>query len=98
VRELCDSDPREALALILVLVELAETPRLLEDIGAGPLEDLLHKHGPIVIDDVETHARSNPALVEALSNVWLVEGSSEHGRRLVSLGCRVVPVRPESDA
>jgi hypothetical protein len=93
VRELCESSPHEALTLILVLVELAETPRLLEDIGAGPLEDLLDKHAAIVIDEIESQVSNNAALRIALSHVWLREGTSEVGRRLVALGCRVVPIK-----
>jgi hypothetical protein len=99
IREVCDSNPREALAIILVLVDQADTAELIETVGAGPLEDLLENHGAAVIDAVESSARDNPSFRTALAHVWLTEsaGSGAVGERLVALGCRVVPVRSAGD-
>ncbi len=39
-------------------------------LAAGPLEDLLAKHGLMFIDRVETVAASNPDFRELLAGVW----------------------------
>src|SRR5271169_1955713 len=39
-------------------------------VAAGPLEDLLKKHGPVVVDRVEEESRKNDRLRLALSGVW----------------------------
>ena len=39
-------------------------------IGAGPMEELLGKHGPDFIDAVELEARRWPAFRQMLTNVW----------------------------
>jgi hypothetical protein len=98
VRHLCESEPKEALALILVMVEMADQPLLLKDIRAGPLEDLLVKRGADVIAEVEARARDNAPLRTVLSHVWISDGSGALNQRLVALGCRVVPIRPRDDA
>jgi len=41
------------------MVEMADQPLLLEDVGAGPLEDLLVKRDADVIAEVEARARDN---------------------------------------
>ncbi len=94
----CESEPHEALALILVMVEMADQPLLLERIGAGPLEDLPVKRGADVIAEVEARARDNAPFRTALSHVWISDGNGELNQRLAALGCRVVPIRPRDDA
>jgi hypothetical protein len=98
VRRLCESEPKEALALILLMVDLADQLLLLNAIGSGPLEDLLVKRGADVITEVEARARDNTPLRTALSYVWISDGSGALNQRLVALGCRVVPIRPSDDA
>jgi hypothetical protein len=97
VCKLVETSPHEALSLIFLLVSLADTPELLQDIGAGPLEDLLRRHGAAVIDAVESHAPDNPSLRTALSHVWYREGA-EVGGRLAALGCQSVPTKSRDDA
>ena len=53
VCHLCKSQPHEALGLVLELVNMADSSELLEDVGAGPLEDLLRAHGSKVIHQIE---------------------------------------------
>jgi hypothetical protein len=43
---------------------------LLGAIGAGPLEDLLRRHGEEAMDLIEPAADGIPALLTALGNVW----------------------------
>jgi hypothetical protein len=63
-------EPLEAWELICHLVEVASTNELLAIVAAGPLEDLLKKHGLEVITLVEESCRSNDRMRLALSGVW----------------------------
>ena len=78
--------PQEALALILVMVQVADQPLLLEDIGAGRLEDLLVQRDADVIVEVEARARDNAPFRTALSHVWISDGSGELNQRLAAPG------------
>lgn len=46
-------------------------------VGAGPLEDLLHEHGAELVGEVERRARRNPLFRQALGAVWLEQGALE---------------------
>jgi len=70
IRQLVEIDPDEAWKLICILVNKAPSDDLLAFIAAGPLEDLLHKHGLTVIDRVEEESRKNGRMRLALSGVW----------------------------
>ncbi len=50
--------------------ERSEAQRVVGNMAAGPLEDLLDKHGPDFIDTVETEARRDRRMEWALSIVW----------------------------
>jgi hypothetical protein len=41
-----------------------------EVLSAGPLEDLLAKHGPAYIDRIKSMARSNSEFARLLGGVW----------------------------
>lgn len=41
-----------------------------KNLAAGPLEDLLAAHGPVLIEKIETEARRNPAFNLLLGGVW----------------------------
>lgn len=53
-------------------------------VGAGPLEDLLHQHGAALVDEVERRALQDARFRQALSGVWLEHGvlDGEVQRRL----------------
>jgi len=42
----CDKQPRRAWRLLGRLADLATTPELVSDLGAGPLEDFIRSHAP----------------------------------------------------
>jgi hypothetical protein len=65
-----DKDPREAWPLILSIVNAAPSDDDLAALGAGPLEDILCKHGQSVIETIEAEAASNAKLRFALAGVW----------------------------
>jgi hypothetical protein len=94
---LCAAHPEEAWPLVLALINAADTDELLDSIGAGPLEDLIDKHGDRMIDRIEAAARDNPHLRLALKSVLLRDEASEVARRFVALGCEGVPISNGSD-
>lgn len=70
VDELVERDPDEGWRITCALVNRAPSDRALAIVAAGPLEDLLTKHGVAVIDRVEEESRKNDRLRLALSGVW----------------------------
>jgi hypothetical protein len=65
----CSGGP-EALDLVAALVRGADTDDDLGLVGAGPLEDLLTRHGATLVDDVDNLARRDPRFARALDSVW----------------------------
>jgi hypothetical protein len=74
--------PEEAWNVVLELVVQAPSERALFSVAAGPLEDLLVKHGDFLIDRVEKEANANPQLLRCLSGVWGNQLSSAVSKRL----------------
>ena len=68
-------DADETWELILELVQEATTDRQLWDIGAGPLEDFLGRHGQVWIERVEAQAFADPKLCYALARCWKAQMS-----------------------
>jgi hypothetical protein len=85
VHDLVDNDPDVGWRVLLLAIEKAEDDGALEAIGAGPLEDLLSKHGPVFIDRVEARARIDGPFRQALSAMWQSEMSDELWTRIQQL-------------
>ncbi len=68
--EVCDRNPTECLRIILRILERDPSDVIAGNLAAGPLEDLLSRHGPLIIDAVESEARSRPRFRELLSGLW----------------------------
>src|SRR5579864_5533744 len=64
------SDPEKAWRIIQILWRLDSSDEMLANIAAGPVEDILAKHGPKFIDRVETVARQEPIFKKMLGAVW----------------------------
>ena len=79
----------EALSTVFRLVELAED-ELLEDIGAGPLEDLIRYHPNLTLEKIEERATSDARLRMTLAHVWFESDDPTMKQRLLALGCREV--------
>ncbi len=79
VMQLCGlcSDPELVWPIILRLVELSSDDRLLGDVAAGPLEDLLCGHGALFIERVEAQAKRDRKFRRCLSGVWGWSSMSE---------------------
>jgi hypothetical protein len=70
INELVFNSPEEAWLVILELIRLAPSERILADIAAGPLEDLIRNHTDAIIDRVEQEARRDPKFRLCLTGVW----------------------------
>src|SRR5437016_3764288 len=63
------ADAPELLSLVMALVSSAPL-ELMNWVAAGPVEDLLAKFGPRVIDALLAAAKSDPQMRHALRGVW----------------------------
>jgi|LakMenEpi03Aug12_release.lakeMendotaPanAssembly.Ray.scaffolds.fasta_scaffold515828_2 hypothetical protein len=77
------SYPDAAWQLILELMILADTPLLLANIAAGPLETLLHKYPYQYIDRIEQQAKKDKKFKECLGYVWQGGVPEEIWRRII---------------
>lgn len=68
--ELISRDPQAAWNVILSILKTDESRTIIQSLSAGPLEDLLVRHGEQVIDAVETEAKKNEKFAKLLGGVW----------------------------
>jgi len=68
--ELIEDWPLAAWRLILAILDLDQSMAVMQTLSAGPLEDLLWKHGPLMIEAIETQARTDPSFARLLGGVW----------------------------
>ncbi len=68
--DLIAKKPKEAWAIILLILRSAEDDLILSNLAAGPLEDILVRNPEITISWVEEEARGNPRFKELLKGVW----------------------------
>ena len=67
---ICDRDPNLCFSLILEILAVDKSEAVIENLSAGPLEDLLVRHGRTVIERIETEAKVNPDFRLLLGGVW----------------------------
>jgi len=75
VDEIVHDDPETGWTLTLALVEAAPDDRVLANVAAGPLEDLLKRASDVLIDRVEVQARRDPKFRRCLTGVWVLPPS-----------------------
>ena len=68
--ELVRYEPEEAWRVIQAIRQASGSDMTLANLAAGPLEDLLAKHGDQFIDRVETFARRDAQFRKLLGAVW----------------------------
>ena len=73
--DLIHSAPEEAWTLTLQLIESAPDDRVLANVAAGPLEDLLTKSDHF-IDRAESQARRDPKFRRCLTGVWGLQATA----------------------
>lgn len=74
VSDVIRGDAERGWDLTLKLINKSTSDEALAYVAAGPLEDLLKKHGPGVIDRIEKECNANERLRTALSGVYLGGG------------------------
>ena len=67
---LCIREPSSALLLIGDIVFENPGDVILSNLAAGPLEDLLVRHGDVVIEDIVAAAKTNELWKKMLGAVW----------------------------
>ena len=68
--ELEDDHPEICWEVILEVLHREPSQRVLGVLAAGPLEDLIDKHGPEYIEKIEKEAKVNPTFMHLLGGVW----------------------------
>jgi hypothetical protein len=70
VHELVEDDGDLGLDFVLTVLATDPHDRVIEVLAAGPLEDALAYHGPLIIDRVEREAAKSPEFQDLLGGVW----------------------------
>jgi len=65
-----DVSPHDCWAAILEVLSRSPPEKIVGGLAAGPLEDLIHYHGPEFIEQIESESRRNPAFRRLLCGVW----------------------------
>jgi hypothetical protein len=68
--DLCQDKPEKAFQLVLEVLRRNHSNEILKVLAAGPLENILAKHGEAMIERVEAEAKSNPLFAKLLGGVW----------------------------
>ncbi len=81
VMGLYGDDPARALDIVFLIARTCSDDWVLENLGAGPLEDLIDSD-PTLLDPIALEAASSPALRFALRCVWQRDMSEDTWGRL----------------
>jgi hypothetical protein len=95
VWDLCDDAPNEAFEFILAVLDQDASSPTMAILSAGPLEALLRRHGPRIINRVERRARRDANFTRLLGHVWKDALSNQVWTRVQSV--REREARTESD-
>jgi hypothetical protein len=68
--DLAQDDPDGCWEAILLALSLDQSNAVVENLSAGPLEDLLAHHGDELITRIEIEAGRNPDFRSLLGGVW----------------------------
>jgi hypothetical protein len=90
VQDAIENHPRRAWDLLGHLADLAASNELVDDLGAGPLEDFVRAHAPKFIRQIERRAVEHDRFRRALHSVRLPRASDPVSRRLLALGCHPI--------
>ena len=70
LNDLIQTSPELALEIILRILELDQTPQIIGNLSAGPLEDFLVYNGEKYIDEIQQIAMRNQKFAKLLGGVW----------------------------
>jgi hypothetical protein len=62
--------PQKAWRTILLIWSMDQSAQTIQKLSAGPLEDLLAKHGDEMIELIEAEALCDPSFAKLLGGVW----------------------------
>lgn len=79
-----EKDPELCWRLIEAVVARDSDEQVLAALAAGPMEDLLARHGPAFIERVESRAAQNPLFRHLLAGVWRNEIAQDIWDRVVA--------------
>src|SRR4051794_30376417 len=74
--------PHKAWQVILLIWSMDQSVSTIQNLSAGPIENLLAKNGEQMIGMVEVEARRDPSLARLLGGVWKNRMSEEVWQRL----------------
>jgi len=77
--------PEEAFDVILHIMQVDGAERIFGALAAGPVEDLLFRHGPLIIPKVEQHAKASPEFASMLGGVWKSDMEDSIWQRLTAV-------------
>jgi len=83
--DLTYEEPEKLWLLILEIHHRDQSVTIQEVLSAGPVEDLLAKHGDTFIERVEAEARQDPQFARLLGGVWKNTMSDAIWNRLQSV-------------
>ena len=66
-----DKNPEVAWSIITYILNSTDSSTVLDNLGAGPLEDMMCKHDRFTLTKIENEISSNSRLKECMSFVWL---------------------------
>jgi hypothetical protein len=79
------NDPETLWLLILEIHHRDQSIVIQQVLSAGPIEELLARHGENFIDRIEAEARKDPLFATVLGGVWQNSMSDEVWKRLQSV-------------
>ena len=74
--------PKVAFEMVIEVLRIDSSDKIQEVLSAGPLEDLLAKHGELIIESVEREAKANQKFAQLLGGVWQNTMADEIWRRV----------------
>lgn len=83
VRDVIQRGGPEALALLRALAQRTPAGAFIGDVGAGPVEDLVHEHGEQGAALIAAAAREDRTFARAVAGMWMPSGLSERGREIL---------------
>jgi len=66
----CRDNPELGWHYVLAILRATDSPKVIESLGAGPLEDLLANHGPYIIDRCLSLAATDAKFQRCLASTW----------------------------
>ena len=66
-----DDNPEVVWNIVTYILNSTDSATVLENLGAGPLEDMMCKHDRFTLTKIENEISSNSRLKECMSYVWL---------------------------